>query len=406
MSHIRFWDLVELDYTGLCSHSSLNEGITGQFDMPPEDLELYAREVEEKREARKMADSDWHYYQMHYNYDEYISAAHERVRRSRANNPERHRQTARKRTQKVVDEKTYTCEICHLSYTRRKILLYHLECAAHLRRVEANPDDPLFCKACNKDFHNKSNWIRHLQSDRHKDNLVIYNAQLDVVQLPDPPQPAPSRSDRVPDPIMARFCEPCGEHVHNKSNWSRHIKTKKHLNNVIKFNLQSTDEQLMDDQSSHSRPSISRSDRVQFSGAQPTNSFLDVVHVSKRPRPTVSRSNRVQFSGAQPDDSFLDVVHIHDAPQPTVTRSDRVQYSGAQSDDSYLDAVQISAATRSRLDSFRFTGFPEAQQATTSHLDAVQISAATRSRLDSFRFTGFRNVDDDQSTTPFCSTSN
>ncbi|KAL2359687.1 hypothetical protein RJZ56_007465 [Blastomyces dermatitidis] len=94
MGHICFWDREKLEYDGVCSHCALDEGIRGEFDLSPEEYEIYAKEREIKhREIHRDGNSSWHYKQMAGNYPDYIEAAHERVKRSRANNPDRHLET-------------------------------------------------------------------------------------------------------------------------------------------------------------------------------------------------------------------------------------------------------------------------------------------------------------------------
>lgn len=68
MGHICLWDRSTLEYDGLCSHPCLNEGIHGDFDMTPEQLEAYAAEREQKRVILKAENnSSWHYKQMETN---------------------------------------------------------------------------------------------------------------------------------------------------------------------------------------------------------------------------------------------------------------------------------------------------------------------------------------------------
>lgn len=78
MGHICFWDRTQLEYDGLCTHCALDEGVRGEFELSAEQLEVYAKEREEKRRAvHRDGYSSWHYRQMAENYDEYIGGANE-----------------------------------------------------------------------------------------------------------------------------------------------------------------------------------------------------------------------------------------------------------------------------------------------------------------------------------------
>jgi hypothetical protein len=89
MGHICLWDRKTLEYDECCSHCALNEGILGEFDLTPEQLEAQAIEKEEKRLVMKAENAtNYHFKQMEVNYDEYIGQSNARVAKSRANNPE------------------------------------------------------------------------------------------------------------------------------------------------------------------------------------------------------------------------------------------------------------------------------------------------------------------------------
>jgi hypothetical protein len=167
MGHMCLWDRAELEYDGLCSHSSLNDGIIGDFELSPEDLELVAIEKERKfREHKKENAYNHHYKQMATNYDHYIGASHDRVRKSRALHPEKHCNAARARGARVVKANTHHCGRCRKSYSRPAILKEHLKSDAHLRRKD--PDEyKNFCRPCHLGFDYKSNFNRHNKTQGH-----------------------------------------------------------------------------------------------------------------------------------------------------------------------------------------------------------------------------------------------
>jgi hypothetical protein len=167
MGHMSLWDRSTLEWDGLCTHSSLNDGIIGDFDLTYEDLEMIAKEKERKfREHKKINACNYHYKQMATNYDEYIGNAHDRVRKSRALHPEKHRKTELDREARTRAAKTYYCAQCEKAFSRPKILESHLESAEHARKIA--PPLPDFCHVCNKGYANRQNLHRHKKSESHK----------------------------------------------------------------------------------------------------------------------------------------------------------------------------------------------------------------------------------------------
>ncbi|KAK5199734.1 Carbamoyl-phosphate synthase [Exophiala xenobiotica] len=135
MSHICLWDRKTLPWDGLCSHPALGEGIRGQFDLSPEELIAYAADRARKK---TQLNQDWHYKQMAENYDEYITAAHERVTKSRANNPGRDIEVEARRREKYLENKTHHCDVCNLSFTSSNWLNKHLKTAKHARKATSS----------------------------------------------------------------------------------------------------------------------------------------------------------------------------------------------------------------------------------------------------------------------------
>ena len=91
MSHICLWNREDLEYDGICSHCSLNEGVRGDFSLSPERLEAFAAERRENHQVKnRVRSSDYHYKQMHFNRDEYLDDMAQRNKESIARDPEHH----------------------------------------------------------------------------------------------------------------------------------------------------------------------------------------------------------------------------------------------------------------------------------------------------------------------------
>lgn len=154
----------------------MDEGIKGDFDLSPEELEELAVQKKAKfRENHAQGNSNWHYKQMAENYADYMDASVARVAKSRANNPELHRETEGKRRQKHADEKTYYCEDCDLAFTSKGMLDKHVKSDKHLRKVN-NTFTEFYCDPCNLGFHNQSNLTRHNKSTRHLNKVAAAEA--------------------------------------------------------------------------------------------------------------------------------------------------------------------------------------------------------------------------------------
>lgn len=167
MGYICLWDRHTLEYDRCCTHCDLNEGIRGHFDLTAEQLEARAVEAEQKRLLIKAENAtNHHYHQMATNYDEYITAANERVYKSRANNPGRDAAHQARRIEEALSESTFVCELCDLSFGTKQRLDNHKETAKHLRKHKES-SNPFRCRPCNLGFHNQSNLTRHNLSVRH-----------------------------------------------------------------------------------------------------------------------------------------------------------------------------------------------------------------------------------------------
>ena len=178
MAHICPWDISTLEYDGLCGHCCLDEGIIGEFDLTPEQLEEQAIEKELKRiMIHKAGNSDWHYKQMAENYDEYIGKSSARVAKSRANNPGRDIKLEAARRVKYVEEKKHHCKACNISYTSRAMLRKHKKTAKHARKLK-DANSKYKCGPCNLAFSTKSNLNRHRKTEKHALNVAAVQSSL------------------------------------------------------------------------------------------------------------------------------------------------------------------------------------------------------------------------------------
>jgi hypothetical protein len=61
MSQICPWPLDTFEYNGLCSHCSLREGVSGDFDLTPEEIEATAAKLKQRRtDLVAVANSNYH----------------------------------------------------------------------------------------------------------------------------------------------------------------------------------------------------------------------------------------------------------------------------------------------------------------------------------------------------------
>ncbi|KAG5750909.1 hypothetical protein H9Q70_006458 [Fusarium xylarioides] len=237
MDKVRLWDPAILEYEGICTHSSLTEQVRGDFNLTAEELEAHAAERKKRfLELKAINNSNWHYRQMATNYDAYITAANERVYRSRANNPGRNTANAAKHRAIAFREKKYYCKDCELPYSSSHALLDHYKTSKHKRKL-VDSDNPFFCRPCNKGLNNKSNHTRHNEGDRH---IKIVAALLAAQE--DDPQSVPydlgeytktaQHRPRTINVNAAYFCRFCNRGYDNSSNFNRHKKNARHLKAV------------------------------------------------------------------------------------------------------------------------------------------------------------------------------
>jgi len=170
MGHMSLWERDTLDWDGLCSHSALNDGIAGDFDLSPEDLEMIAIEKEKKARAMKAwSCRNYQQKQMETNYHEFMDNSCARVKKSRALQPAKHRATEAKRNAKVKERKDFWCERCSLGFTRRQHLDNHLQSDGH----QVHHLNRWKCAVCpNKTFTSCQGLCQHKRSKIHKDTVA------------------------------------------------------------------------------------------------------------------------------------------------------------------------------------------------------------------------------------------
>jgi hypothetical protein len=180
MRYICPWDISTLEYDGIDSHGSLVDRPQGNYDLTEEQLVAQAEDAEAKFRLNKAnCASTYHYKQMAENYDEYIGNAIDRKMKSRELHPELDMIAQKKREAKHVEQKTYHCSDCDLSFPRSNVLADHFTSKRHARKVKANRLGSRYsCKLCNKPLAHNSSLNRHRKSDQHKKNVAAAKAKL------------------------------------------------------------------------------------------------------------------------------------------------------------------------------------------------------------------------------------
>ncbi|SPO00107.1 uncharacterized protein DNG_02959 [Cephalotrichum gorgonifer] len=179
------WDRSTLGYEGLCSHPALNEGIRGDFELSPEQLQVIEEERKEKFKFHHNKNNQkWHQKKMAEDREEYIRKSSERVAKSRANNPGRDiiRQAARHA--KALAEEKHHYERCNLSFTTPGILQDHLKSAKHARKAK-EATNPFICRPCNYGVANQSNLTRHYKTERHQKNVERFAKMAEEAKMAD-----------------------------------------------------------------------------------------------------------------------------------------------------------------------------------------------------------------------------
>lgn len=146
-----FWDRSSLEYSGLCSHSSLHEGIPGEFDLSAEQLVALAEKKREKDRLRRNRKAGTY----RAKHRERLNPQQKSVRRSKQSN------------------KTWYCKPCRSSLPSEIGLRIHNESPMHKRRlagVDAKEKARyrFYCDACLVGYNPSGEWKRHLTKAHHK----------------------------------------------------------------------------------------------------------------------------------------------------------------------------------------------------------------------------------------------
>ena len=174
MAHICPWDRFSLEYTGLCSHCSLNEGVFGEFNMSAEELEALAVM---KKQRKIETSSSYHYKQMETNYDAYLDDMTARVRKHRTLKHKEHREWENANRKKHFANKTYHCALCNTACHSQSDLTEHEGTDKHLRNIAATLGDYRYnCNPCG--YHSNKYYLydTHCKGKRHKKKVADYES--------------------------------------------------------------------------------------------------------------------------------------------------------------------------------------------------------------------------------------
>jgi len=153
------WDREELPWGGLCTHSSLLEGVRN-MELSAEDLDAVA---EARRLRKNQLLRDW------------VKADNARNRanptpefaaRRTKINARKYVSKKRKRDAAVANQ-THHCELCDKSYTSDKELQTHFTTPLHTKRVERGSKD-FICAPCGTSYPNRTRYDRHCGSAKHR----------------------------------------------------------------------------------------------------------------------------------------------------------------------------------------------------------------------------------------------
>lgn len=182
MGHISPWDRSAVEYDGLCSHCSLNEGIVGDFDLSAEELEAQAIQRKEMRATKQAAiNANYHYKQMATNRDEYLDTNAARRRDHQAQNVEKYRERERAHNAKHKANQTYYCQLCKVACHKKSDLDVHNKTRKHLRKAAdlADPGKHHRCIPCAYATDKLSTFKDHLKSQRHQKMAALSSSSLD-----------------------------------------------------------------------------------------------------------------------------------------------------------------------------------------------------------------------------------
>jgi hypothetical protein len=163
------WNLEELPYGGLCTHSPLIEGIDS-LNVSAEELNAIA---EERRRHNNEYNRDWaraNNAKQRANPTPEFAAQRTKINSSKYKNKKRKRDSA-------VANKTRYCDLCEKTYTSAKELEIHCQTPLHLRR-EARGEKDFSCAPCGVSYPNKTRYDRHCRSEKHKNPVEYHLAKV------------------------------------------------------------------------------------------------------------------------------------------------------------------------------------------------------------------------------------
>jgi hypothetical protein len=144
MSQICPWPLDTLEYDGLCSHPSLREGVSSDFDLTPEQLEATVAELKQRRtDLTAEANSDYHKRQLDTNADDHRARKVVKQPAYASNHPEKIYAIGKNYATKARENKTYYCEVCDLACSKNSEVLIHNKTKKHLRNAAAHSTSKL-----------------------------------------------------------------------------------------------------------------------------------------------------------------------------------------------------------------------------------------------------------------------
>jgi hypothetical protein len=140
-SHLCPWDRNAFQYGGLCSHSSVKEGIPDDHDATPEELEEKAAAIEEKNRL----------YMAEYGKKQRANATAEFKAAQKRRN-KNHRPKVLEKEKITKASKKFHCKLCNSVYFKNNAdYQQHLRGPRHLLNVATN-GKPNHCVPCNKTF--------------------------------------------------------------------------------------------------------------------------------------------------------------------------------------------------------------------------------------------------------------
>lgn len=160
LDHICQWPLDSVEWTGLCSHNPLMEGIrTGEvdFDFTPEQLE----EMAAATKAKNRAYQDVYHKNLRANPTPQFLETHRRANVLQ-------RPKTRQNQIAAVANKTYYCAACDVACRDNATLVRHNKSPRHHKKLAMGNADYL-CDLCNISFRFLSNFNRHKECKGHID---------------------------------------------------------------------------------------------------------------------------------------------------------------------------------------------------------------------------------------------